>query len=251
MPLSRIIKSNEATDITVFDFQSIEREGKCTYLENPSLNTCAADNAEEAVEEEPALDPLAELEETIRNRLFEVERKADELEKEAYAKGYEQGEKEGTEFGRKRMQKVQDHMEELLNGLETLPQRAFADYRNWMIDTVFAISKKIVRRELETNPAALVSLIESVLSEAEERQHLTLRLHPRDLEMVEKYTDPQKWTKKTGRSFSLTPDESIDRGGCRIESEIQILDATLDTQFALLEKALRQDESEPDVTDPD
>ena len=240
--MSRIIKSHEGADITVFDFQSIEREERSSYLLNPSGHTGEASRGEDVAEDELASDPLAELEETIRNRLFEVERKADELEKEAYEKGYAQGEKDGTEYGRKSMQIVQERMEELLRGLETLPQRVHEDYRNWLIDTVLAISKKIVRRELETNREALMGMIEGILGEAEEQQHLTLSLHPRDLEMIEKHTDPRTWSNRTGRSFTVKPDDGIERGGCRMESEIQLLDATLDTQFALLEKALRNDE---------
>lgn len=249
--MSRIIKSHEAAEnIQVFDFQSIETEGTCSYLENPSLHpSCTAEAEEATVEEEPAPDPLAELEETIRNRLFEVERRADELEKEAYEKGYAQGEKDGAEYGRKSMQVVQEHMEELLGSLETLPQRVFSDYRDWMVDTVLAVSRKIVRKELETSREALVHMMEAVLGEAEEHQGMTLSLNPRDIEMIEKHTDLKDWPRQTGRSFTLKADENIERGGCRVESDIQIVDATLDTQFALLEKALRGEESAGDAGD--
>ena len=232
--MSKIIKAHEQSEIAPFDFREIER-GTVYFPEQES-----ASKPEEAQEAEPPPDPMAELENTIQKRLLETERRAQEIEKEAYEKGYAQGQKDGLEYGRKSMQIVKERVEELVAGLQDLPEKVFKDYRDWFLQTCLTIARRIVRRELAAQPEALTQLIDSLLADAEAGQALTLYLHPSDLEMIKKHTDFLASTERSDRKLILKPDPGLDRGGCRLESEIQLLDASVEAQFALFEEALLQ-----------
>ena len=230
IPLSKIIKLNEQSDIEAFDFREIEKG--TLFVPEPET--------EDSQENKSPPDPLAELESTIQKRLLEAERRAQELERDAYEKGYAQGQKDGLEYGRKSMQIVKERVEELLGGLQGLPDKVFKEYRDWFLEMCLTISRRIVRRELAAQPEALIQLIDSLLAEAEASQSVTLHLHPSDLEMIKKHTEFLASMERSDSKLTLKPDPQMQRGGCRLESEVQLLDGTVEAQFALFEEALLQ-----------
>jgi flagellar assembly protein FliH len=242
--LSRIIKACESESETVcsFDFSEI-------------LDTPAQPGEREIPEsgspEEVEPEPLFNLESMVQQRLFEAERRAQELEQEGYEKGYAQGLKDGTEFGRKSMQVAREHFEELLSRLITLPGAVLEDYRIWFICPRQAVSKHVIRSELQTNPRVLSELMEGVLSEAAESQGITLFLHPKDLDLLSRHSALEEITAKAEKTFSIRPDPQMSRGGCRLESEIQLVDASLESRLALIERTLLQmGEAEENDSDP-
>lgn len=238
MPLSRIIKDPEETPFMTYDFQVLQRER--TTASFPGFSAKGGFFPKTGIVDSD-LDAglLDDMEAAVQNRLLELERRAQEIEEEAYTKGYAQGEKDGFEVGKKSMLIVKDRIERLLAGLEELPQRVFRDYREWLLSTSLSIARKIVGIELCTQPQALMPLIGALLDEAETHQTLTLCLNPKDLELLEKHMDLKQRSEEVQHPFNLRTDNSLERGGCRIESDIQLIDATLETRFSLLEQALR------------
>lgn len=236
MPLSSIIKANQGVEVTPFTFRHMEDQSGASA-------GGASGSAEPAEPEEPPIDPLEELEATIQNRLMEAERHAQELESEGYEKGYAQGLKDGTETGLKSMQITQEHMENLLKLMQALPQKVFKDYREWFITSVFSIARHVIRKELDTHPAILTQLIGSLLGEVQESQSLVLQLNPKDVSVLEEYTGLKEILKESNRAFSLKADPELERGGCRIETELQLIDAGIERQFALMEQAVREEEA--------
>ena len=172
---------------------------------------------------------MRDVEETIRLRLLEAERKAQELEKEAYERAYAQGQKDGFEYGQKSMEVVKKQLERILSGIEEGQQRVFQDYRQWFISNCLGVARQIIGRELEANPDFSIRLIESLLEEAQAHSSLTLYLHSKDIHVLQKHGDFQALSDK--HSFALKADETLERGGCRIESDLQLFDASLETQI--------------------
>lgn len=237
--MSRIIKAHEDTEVSVFDFRSIE--GIQTDGDPRMRVTGAASGTTvEPLAEEAAPDPLQELEEMVKNRLFEVERKAEALEKEAYERGYAQGEKDGFEYGRKNILIVNEHLERVLNGLQDIPGRVCQEYREWLISACIAMTRHLLRAELRMNNEAIVNLVNAVMDDAEEAHSLTLFLNPADMETLKKHTDFERLTQRKGTSWTFKPDSRLERGGCRLESELQVLDASVETRLGLLDSHLHQ-----------
>jgi flagellar assembly protein FliH len=259
--LSRIIKARDGSGVAAFDFREIlvgsgEKVGAddTPPAEEQPVDELGSEAVEESPEPEeppePEVDPLEELEETIRNRLLEAERHAQELEKEAYEKGYAQGQKDGVEYGRKSMKIVQDHLQQLLSGLQAAPETILGDYRNWLLASCLAVLREIVPMTIQIHPQALLHLIDGLLEEAAGGQTLTIHLNPADLDLLEKNTDLKERMQSGDRRFAVKADPGVKRGGCRAENDIQLLDATIETQLALFEEALRGHEPDKQDSDP-
>jgi flagellar assembly protein FliH len=196
--------------------------------------------------------PEVSAEEIYRRKLLELERQSQEIERDAYSKGFAQGEKDGLDYGQKSVQVVSSQIERIAQNMKNLPAKVFEDYREWLIHTSIGIAKQIVNREIGTTPEIVADLVRDLLGEAEQHSTLTVHLNPNDLELIEKKTDMASLA--DDRQFVLKADKEVERGGCRIESAIQLIDGSIIAIFEKLEKELleqrRSEESEPVPPDP-
>lgn len=243
--MSKIIKAFESDSRTVSAFSFTE-------IVEAAHGEPSGEVLPEVSREDIEPDQLADLESLIQQRLLEAERRAQELEQEGYEKGYAQGLKDGTEYGRRTMQVARERFEALLEQLMSLPGAVFEDYRDWFISSCLAVSRHIALGELQTHPSMLVQLVEGILREAEEAQGITLWLHPKDLDLLTQHAALEELVAKAEKHFSIRPDPELSRGGCRLESHLQLIDASMENRLALIEKAVRtmneaaEDEGESD-----
>ena len=92
-----------------------------------------------------------------------------------------------------------------------------------------AISKQIIRRELQINSEQVVSVVrEAIKLLPLDKSRLVIHLNPSDTAVVQKVFNQDE----TDHSFSLSEDPSIQRGGCKLSTEDSIIDATIDSQVA-------------------
>jgi flagellar assembly protein FliH len=237
IPLSKIIWAapDQSKELMPFAFAKVDRPDR--------KDSAHFTHSFEGIAESQVMpDHFQDVETKIRKLLLDAERKAQELEEQAYRKGYEQGQKDGLEFGRRSMAIVKEHLERLLPELQVLPETLLTQYRDWLIDTCLSISRRIVHRELATDSSQLSQFIDTLLREAADGQMLTVYVHPDDLDLLEKHVDLKLLGERSGHNFSLKADVQLDRGGCRLESDMQLLDASIEKQFSFIEQALRNDE---------
>ena len=187
-------------------------------------------------EEEQVPEPQINSEELYRRKLLELERRTQEIERDAYSQGFAQGEKDGFDYGQKSVQVVKSQLERIAQNMEALPAKILQDYRDWLIRTSIGIARQIVNREIRTSPEIVADTVTALIEEAEEHGALTVYLNPNDLEIVEKRAELTLGA--NGKHFALKADRDLERGGCRIESEVQLLDASIANLFENLEKKL-------------
>ncbi len=221
--MSNLLKNNPER-IAAFGFPVIPRGPEETRPVSPP-------------QEQPP-EPEVTAEEMYRRKLLEIERRTQEIERDAYSKGFAQGEKDGLDYGQKSVQVVSSQLERIAQNMKALPAKVLDDYRDWLIRTSIAIARQIVNREIRTAPEIVADLAGDLIEEAEQHSTLTVYLNPNDLEIIEKKAAlaPQD----DGKHFVLKADREVERGGCRVESAIQLLDASVAGMFENLEKELRK-----------
>lgn len=225
--MSSLLKNN-SNRVASFGFPVISK--RSVEAKPDSVATAAPDS------EQAAPEPEIAAEEMYRRKLLELERKTQEIERDAYSKGFAQGEKDGVDYGQKSVQVVSAQLERIVRNIETLPARVLEDYRKWLIGASIGIARQIVKREIRTTPEIVADLTGELLEEIEQHGTLTVYLNPGDLEIVEKKAGLA--LQAEGRNFVLRADAKLERGGCRVESAIRLLDASIETMFEKLEKEL-------------
>ena len=110
------------------------------------------------------------------------------------------------------------------------------------------LARQIVRSELVVRPELIAQVaheaIDTLLLSAE---HITLRVHPDDHAFVAQGAADVL----AARGTRLLSDAAMSRGGCLVESDIGIIDATLETRWNRAAASLGCDESWAGETSPE
>jgi flagellar assembly protein FliH len=105
--------------------------------------------------------------------------------------------------------------------------------------TATHLARQIVRSELATQPALVAAVAQEALDTLLlSAQHITLRVHPADQPLVAQGAADVL----AARGARLLGDASMSRGGCLVESDIGIIDATLETRWRRAAASLGCDE---------
>lgn len=101
-----------------------------------------------------------------------------------------------------------------------------------------AIAGKIVHHEVKQNPDIILQQIKTVLNLCKESQSQTLLLNPEDMAFLQENLKMSGWIKNNFPTMKIEGDPNITRGGCKLELENSEVDATIESQLALIEKEL-------------
>ncbi len=106
-----------------------------------------------------------------------------------------------------------------------------------MLRLAVKLAEKIIGREIERDDAALADIVSAALRHARQQESLTVRVNPADLPRVQAHRERLDPSGRA-RFIDLVADPRVGHGGCVIEGESGTVDARLDTQLRVLERAL-------------
>ncbi len=150
-----------------------------------------------------------------------------QVERDAFASGYAQGERAGFEAGAHRAEAMLRRLSATIDELAGLRRAMLAQGEREMVLLALAIARLIVRREVSIDQELVVTIARVALERLGGSATATLRLNPDDYAIVTaKHGDG--WA---GVRVRVVPDENVSRGGCQIESDIGFIDATIGAQF--------------------
>jgi flagellar assembly protein FliH len=159
------------------------------------------------------------------------------LEREAFAKGYAQGERAGLEAGGKRAEAMLRRVAQTLTDLAGLRETLIQQTERQMVQLALTIARRIVLREVSLDPELIAAMAHVALKKLGTSSPATIRLNPEDYTVVAH--DGERWG---GGQVTVVPDPAISRGGCLVESEFGRIDASIDRQFDEMTRALLGDE---------
>ncbi len=156
---------------------------------------------------------------------------------DAFAKGLEQGRSEMRAC-------QQDRIDQAVGALQTAMQEMARirqhDIEQMEIETVrlaLAIVGKIIGHASE-HASVIRHVVQAAMRKVADPRRMTVRLNPRDVETVDAFKPELLPTDDVGAHLRLEADESIQRGGCVIETQLGEVDARIDQQLKTMERLL-------------
>lgn len=163
------------------------------------------------------------------------------IEEQAYAEGLERGLAEGRRRGERAVVEQAQRLEQLLASIA--PATALVDetFLTQVGELVLAIAKQFVRRELGRAPGEIVRVVREALA-ALPVADTTIRisLHPEDAALVSEQLKPES----VAHSIRIVEDLTLTRGGARVETEVSIVDASVEARFGAIAAGIFGDERE-------
>jgi flagellar assembly protein FliH len=170
----------------------------------------------------------------IERHAQESQPKVADIEREAFAKGFAQGQCAGQEAADQRGEAMLRRLTETLQELTELRSRMIHATERQMVGLALAVARRVVHREVSLDPDLLVAMARVALDRLGESAQITVRLNPDDYQI----TGASRIAQMTASNVTVVADGRIPRGGCRVESEMGILDAGIDAQIQEIAQAL-------------
>ena len=189
----------------------------------PTYTTAAPEPAAAEAPDEPAAPAIEELLSAARQG--------------GYQDGYRDGMEALDAFKKSFAQQMSAQIGELVRSFSA----DFEDLEVRMAETLarcaVELARQVVRTELQQQPEAVARVahdaVEALLISA---RHIRVRVHPEDLPLVEQGAGEEL----KAREAQLIPDPAIARGGCKVDSDISSVDATLPARWQQVMAAMGQ-----------
>jgi len=169
-----------------------------------------------------SIEVLREAKEEAGGILDEARKEAEEIRSRAKSEGFN----EGLEMFNEHIKMFEDRLKVLRHEM----QKA-------MLPLVLKSTRKIVGEQLEINPDSVVSIVQESIKSVSNARTVKLFVNKGDVDLLEKEKERLKGSFEMLESFTIEERGDVERGGCIIETERGILNATLENQFRALERA--------------
>jgi flagellar assembly protein FliH len=171
------------------------------------------------------------LKELEMKALKQVQEKSFHVEKEAYEKGFAQGEKDGMELGQKRFEGMIHQLGNLLAEIENRREELYRKYEEDMVRTVLAVARKVVHHGLETYEDAVALNLQEAFRHVLHSKKVVLHVNPADYRYLASLPEGLSSTLGDLERVKVVEDGSVTRGGCLLETSFGEIDATVESQF--------------------
>ncbi|MGB9697773.1 MAG: FliH/SctL family protein [Thermodesulfobacteriota bacterium] len=172
--------------------------------------------------------------EKLENEIIQqAKEKAFFIEKEAYEKGFVQGEKNGWEMAQKKLAVLWDNFQKLFHELEKKLEELYSQNERALIKLALEITKKILQQNHLHLEDTIVKTLSAAWQYVKENKKIIIHLHPKDYEylMANSPRWPFPYAEKELGKVELVADSTISRGGCYLQTAVGDIDATLETQY--------------------
>jgi flagellar assembly protein FliH len=159
------------------------------------------------------------------------------LEREAFAKGFAQGERAGAEAAAKRGEAMLRRLTQTLEEITGLREQMIRQTEEQMVRLALAVARRVVHREVTLDKDLLIAMARVALDRLGESARVAVRLNPEDFQATVG-AQSAAWS---GTHVTVVADARVARGGCRIDSDFGALDAGVDAQIQELAHALLGD----------
>lgn len=194
-----------------------------------------AEQVAQAQAEEEALQ-LPDPEEIIREAVSRATVEIEILKAEARKEGYDAGLAEGRAH-------LEESAQSLVDTARDMGRFRFdmiEETRSQLVELVCEVSQRILGPLTEMQRECVVTVVTRALSILTERDAVTIRVNPEDLQLVLDAKGSILSNVDGVRNLTFVDDPSVARGGCLVETESTAIDARMKTQLDEIVRAVRQ-----------
>ncbi|MCX6990442.1 MAG: HrpE/YscL family type III secretion apparatus protein [Chlamydiae bacterium] len=155
----------------------------------------------------------------------EVDTECDELRKKAKEEGFNEG-----------LSKFNDHLLQFDKEIKKIRHEA----QKSILPLALKAAKKIVSKELELHPETIVDIVMQTLSSVKQNHRIKIYINKADKDALESEKNKLKEVFESLQSLSVLEREDVSAGGCIIETESGIINASIENQWRSLESAFEK-----------
>ena len=163
---------------------------------------------------------------------------AKQIEQESQQQGWQDGYGQAV---REAGEEYADRLEEAQNIVEKAHQERqeiIAGSEDEIVQLAMAVARKVISNELIVNPGSIVEIVKRAILKAADREEVTVRVNPENLDTTISARDEISQSFKGIRKFKVLADASVTPGGCVVETPNGNVDARIERQLGEIEQVL-------------
>ncbi|TFW30187.1 flagellar assembly protein FliH [Massilia arenosa] len=165
----------------------------------------------------------------------EIEAMMESARAEGYETGRAQGYQDGLALGRAEAATEQEHLRSIAATFGSAVARADETIANEVLELALQLARAMLRTALEVKPELILHVVREAIGYLPVlQQPASLYLHPADAELVRDAIGHE--LAETG--WTIKDDSALARGGCRIDTASNQIDATVQARWARLTAAV-------------
>jgi flagellar assembly protein FliH len=167
-------------------------------------------------------------------RVSEIQQEAEGRVRAAYNQGLAAGEAAAQQRSQQKLEPVLAGLNSMIAELAALRQRVRAEAEDDAVKLALAVARRVIYRELATDPEAILGLIKAAFGKLNARETLRLRVSPSDAAVVQEH----RARLQIPPALEIASDGSLLPGSAIFETSRGELDASVDTQLAEIDRGL-------------
>ncbi len=174
-----------------------------------------------------------ELEQLKRDAQTEAEAIVNEAKKQAVVEqqaGFEEGIRKGLE----KVVPFQNMLENMVKELQEFKENYPIQLEPEVVSIIRTISTKVIKDKLENDTEIVVRNVQAAFKELTDKECIKIRVHEQDHARIQEFKPQLLDSFHEIRDLEIVIDESVDIGGCIIETNEGTIDATVKNQFKKL-----------------
>lgn len=176
---------------------------------------------------------------TPEELLQQARLEAEEIRKQAFDEGQRQGYRDGIEQSRTEADEIRGRARGVLREAEETRRRTLDELEHEVRSTAVMIAEKLVAKQLDLDPETIIAVAREALEVVRERESVVLYAHPAHVvHLQEAVQELKAQLLPEGAVLRIIGDAELETGGCLVETEQGLVDATRDVRWREVLKAL-------------
>lgn len=172
-----------------------------------------------------AIEILDKAREDAAKLLKNTEKECENLRLSAKEEGFDEG-----------LKKFNEHIFHLDNELKAVRH----NLQQMVLPIALGAAKRIVGKELETFPETIVDIVMQAIAPISSSSRVTIYVNKDDKEYLEAEKPKLKEILQQAEILNIAEKADIERGGCIIQTEGGMINATIENQWRALERAFEK-----------
>lgn len=167
-------------------------------------------------------------------RMSDNDSEINNVKRDAYNKGVEDGLNKGRMLTLKELGTELKILKGLIEGVERLKDELYRKIEVDVIEMSLIIARKIIGDSAEENRNIVVNTAKEAIKRASDREVMRIRIAPVDYDVLNKKRSELIQCFDGIKSLIFEADESVQPGGCLIETNHGEIDARIDSQIRVM-----------------
>ncbi len=188
--------------------------------------------------EEEATAAVEAAEARIRELEAQAKERIDNVHKDAFRKGFDEGREDGYKEGKAEVERLTGRLHAIIERALDKRGEILEKTEAEIVELVLLVAKKVVKVISENQKNVVIQNIVQALRKLRTRSEVTIRVNLADLQLASEHTKDFVAMAENAKHIQIVEDTTIDRGGCIIETDFGEIDARISSQLHELEEKI-------------